>query len=592
MNNQSPTFTETNNIIQTERLYYLDWSRVFAILLVFLVHCSKIFDYDTTVVFNTVRSPFLSVFRDFSLLWVMPLFFVLSGAAVFLSKGPDKTWEFIKSRFLRLLVPLIIIGTLIINPLYVYIERLSSGETASGFFQWYPQFFDGMYGFGGNFAPLGQGTHLWYLEFLFIYSLILLPLFARSKKQGISYLSKLSIHFEKPWALFFLFLPISAVAAAFEIIGLGGLRVMGGWDPISYLLFLSYGYLIFSNTKIGETIKKYSPIYLAVAIILTALLLDSRFGFILNIPGLTRYDLLNDGALLPLNQSLWVAVQALRGLLGWCWIIGLLGLGHRFLNFNNKFLAYGNEGVLPFYIMHHTVIYIIGYYVIQWSGNIGSKFLIISITSFTIIMAIYEILIRRFNLLRFLFGMKTKINSRIWQTVLYVITGLSFVLVMVLLIVSLKVENMSPPPTKPGLYINEEFGFQLTFPTSMNEQGGLTANDMLFHIKHPKKTMFLKIRKNVIPANQPLNPQAGKEWIKSIMISLGMKNPEVLSTEVLTTPDGTKALYAAIKFKTKTQSLVGAFAFADKNKKRLFIAGYNDDGFEPLEQIMKSLTFN
>jgi len=591
MNNQSPTFTETNNIIQTEQLYYLDWFRVFAILLVFLVHCSKIFDYDTTVVFNTVRSPFLSVFRDFSLLWVMPLFFVLSGAAVFLSKGPDKTWEFIKSRFLRLLVPLIIIGTFIINPLYVYIERLSSGETASGFFQWYPQFFDGMYGFGGNFAPLGQGTHLWYLEFLFIYSLILLPLFARSKKLGTSYLSKLSIHFENPWALFFLFLPISAVAAAFEIIGLGGLRVMGGWDPMSYLLFLSYGYLIFSNTKIRETIKKYSPIYLAVAIILTALLLDSRFGFILNIPGLTRYDLLNDGALLPLNQSLWVAVQALRGLLGWCWIIGLLGLGHRFLNFNNKFLAYGNEGVLPFYIMHHSVIYIIGYYIIQWSGNIGSKFLIISITSFAIIMLIYEILIRRFSLLRFLFGMKTDINSRIWQTVFYVITGLSFVLVMVLLIVSLKVENMSPLPTKPGLYINEEFGFQLTFPVSMNEQGGLTSNDMLFHIKHPKKTMFLKIRKNVIPANQPLDPQAGKEWIKSIMISLGMKNPEVLSTEVLTTPDGTKALYAAIKFKTKTQSLVGAFAFVDKNKERLFIAGYNDNGFKPLEQIIRSLTF-
>jgi hypothetical protein len=591
MQNQPSTYTETGHITQTDRLYYLDWFRVFAILLVFFMHCSKIFDYHTTVVFNTVRSPVLSAFRDFSLLWVMPFFFVLSGAAVFLSKGSVKTWEFIKSRFLRLLVPLIFIGTFIINPLYVYIERLSSSEAASGFFQWYPQFFDGMYGFGGNFAPLGQGTHLWYLEFLFIYSLILLPLFARSKKRGISYLSKLSIHFEKPWALFFLFLPISAVAAAFEIIGLGGLRVMGGWDPISYLLFLSYGYLIFSNAKIGETIKKYSPIYLTVAIILTALLLDSHFGFILKIPGLTRHDLLNDGALLPLNQSLWVAVQALRGLLGWCWIIGLLGLGHRFLNFNNKFLAYGNEGVLPFYIMHHSVIYIIGYYIIRWSGNIGSKFLIISITSFAIIMVIYDILIRRFSLLRFLFGMKTKINSRIWQTVLYVITGLSFVLVVALVVVSSTAKKMSPPPAKPGLYVNEEFGFQLTFPTSMNKQGKLTSSDMLFHIKHPEKTMFLKILKNVIPADQPLDPQAGKKWIKGIMINLGMKNPEILSTEVLTTPDGTKAFYATIKFKTKTHSLVGTYTFIDKNGKRLFLAGYNDDGLEPLEQIMKSLTF-
>lgn len=413
MQNQPSTFTEEGKANRRDRLYYLDWLRVFAILVVFFVHCSKIFDYHTTVVFNTVRSPVLSVFRDFSLLWVMPLFFILSGAAVFLSKGADKTGEFIKSRFLRLLVPLILVGTFVINPLYVYIERLFSGEAASGFFQWYPHYFDGVYGFGGNFAPLGQGTHLWYLEFLFIYSVILLPLFVRSKKRGTSYLSKISIHFEKPWALFFLFLPISAVAAAFEIIGLGGVRVMGGWDPISYLLFFSYGYLIFSNATIGETIKKYSPVYLAVAIILTALLLDSHFGLILKIPGLTRHDLLNDGALLPLNQSMWVAVQALRGLLGWCWIIGVLGLGRRFLDFNNKFLAYGNEGVLPFYILHHTVIYIIGYHVIQWSSGISIKFFIIAIISFAMIMAIYEILIRRINVLRFLFGMRLKKKPKV-----------------------------------------------------------------------------------------------------------------------------------------------------------------------------------
>jgi hypothetical protein len=336
----------------------------------------------------------------------MPFFFVLSGAAVILSKGPDKPGEFIKSRFLRLLIPLIFVGTFIINPLYVYVERLSSGQTTSGFFQWYPQYFDGFYGFGGNFAPLGHGTHLWYLEFLFIYSLILLPLFVRSKKRGTSFLSRLSVHFEKPWALLLLFLPITAIAATFEMLGLGGVRVMGGWDPISYLLFFSYGYLIFSNAKIGEMIKKYSPIYLTVAIILTALLLDTHFGFILKIPGLTRHDVQNDGALLPLNQSWWVTVQAFRGLIAWCWIIGLLGLGHRFLNVNNKFLAYANQAVLPFYILHHTVIYIIGYYVIQGSSDVGSKFLIISIASFTIIMVIYEVLIRRINLLRFLFGMK------------------------------------------------------------------------------------------------------------------------------------------------------------------------------------------
>jgi peptidoglycan/LPS O-acetylase OafA/YrhL len=412
MQNQPATFTENGKVTRRDRLYFLDWLRVFAILLVFLVHCGKIFDYHTSVVVNTVRSPVLSAFRDFTLLWIMPLFFIISGAAVVLSKRSDKTGEFIKTRFLRLLIPLIFIGTFIVNPLYVYIERLSSDQTISGFFQWYPHYFDGFYGFGGNFAPLGHGTHLWYLEFLFIYSLILLPVFVPSKKRGTSFLARLSVHFEKPWALFLLFLPISAIAATFEMFGLGGVRVMGSWDPISYLLFFSYGYLIFSNTRIQETIKKYSPIYLAVAITLTALFVDTHFGFILKIPGLTRHEVLNDGALLPLNQSWWVAVQALRGLLAWCWIIGLLGLGRRFLNVNSKFLAYANEAVLPFYILHHAVIYIIGNYVIQGNMNIGGKFILISLTSFAIIMAVYEVLIRRINLLRFLFGMKWIVRAR------------------------------------------------------------------------------------------------------------------------------------------------------------------------------------
>jgi glucan biosynthesis protein C len=412
MQDQPSTIAENGEVTQSKRLYFLDWLRVISILVVFLIHCSKIFDYDTTVVFNTARSPVLSAFRDFGLLWIMPLFFFLSGAAVYLSQRSGNTGKFIKSRFLRLFIPMLIVGTFIINSLYVYIERLFSGEAAIGFFQWYPQYFHGFYGFGGNFAPLGQGTHLWYLEYLFIFSLILLPLFVRSKKRGTSFLSRLAVPFDKPLALFILFLPVSGVAAAFEFLGLGGARITGGWEPISYLLFFSYGYLIFSNDRIGETIKKYSPIYLAAAIILTALFIGSYFGFVLKIPGLTRYDLQNDGAVLPLNQSWSVAIHALRGLLAWCWIIGLVGLFSRYLNFNNKFLAYANEAVLPFYILHHTIIYIIGNYIIQWKSSIVSKFKIIALASFVIIIAIYEILIRRINFVRFLFGMKKLKKSK------------------------------------------------------------------------------------------------------------------------------------------------------------------------------------
>jgi hypothetical protein len=187
--------------------------------------------------------------------------------------------------------------------------------------------------------------------------------------------------------------------------------------------------------------------------------------------------------------------------------------------------------------------------------------------------------------------MKIKNESRNWQTALSVTTGLSFALVMALAVVSSKTENMSPPPTKPGLYINEKFGLQLNFPTGMNKQGTLTAHDVLFHIRHPKKFLYLKVRKSAISPSQPLDPQAGKKWIMRIMKSFHMEHPQVLSSEVFTTPDGTKALYATIKFKTRNLSPVGAYTFVNKNGKRLFIAGYSDDGLEPLERIMKSVTF-
>jgi hypothetical protein len=142
-----------------------------------------------------------------------------------------------------------------------------------------------------------------------------------------------------------------------------------------------------------------------------------------------------------------------------------------------------------------------------------------------------------------------------------------------------------------GRYVNEEFGVQLTFPTGVTTPGKLSSSDMLFHIRHPEDTLFLKVRQGAIPANQPLDPHAATIWLQRIMESMRMKNSEVLSTDVVTTPDGTKVLYATIQFNTKTHALVGTYAFIDKNGKRLFIAGYHDDGFEALEQIMNSLTF-
>ena len=358
---------------------------------IFFFHTDRIFDFRPWEINNDVTSLASSIHIQFFNQWMMPLFFIVSGAAVYYSLKSRKAGGFVKDRSLRILIPWVIIGIWVIAPPQVYLARVFNGEFVGNFFQWYPHYFDGIYGLtdGGNFAF--HGMHLWYLMDLFLFSLILLPLFLFRGDTGESILSRLANRFGGFWALILLFIPLAAVAIISDKIGLGFTRAMGGWDILSYLLFFAYGYMIISNNRIQDAIKRYWKGTLVVAIILT--LLDIYFEFFIDLPHVF---------------SVWMGVLTLKALLAWCWIITILGFGSRYLNFNNRFLGYASEAVLPFYILHQTIIIIVGFYVVQWSMGIAPKYFIIVALSFVGIMAIYELLVRRINVLRFLFGMRLK----------------------------------------------------------------------------------------------------------------------------------------------------------------------------------------
>jgi hypothetical protein len=91
-----------------------------------------------------------------------------------------------------------------------------------------------------------------------------------------------------------------------------------------------------------------------------------------------------------------------------CWVMFILSLAAKYLNFNHKVLAYGNEAVLPFYIFHQTIILCVGWFVIRWNIGLVPKYLIIALVSFALIMGLYDQLVRRFNIVRFFFGMRPK----------------------------------------------------------------------------------------------------------------------------------------------------------------------------------------
>ena len=64
--------------------------------------------------------------------------------------------------------------------------------------------------------------------------------------------------------------------------------------------------------------------------------------------------------------------------------------------------------MLPFYLLHQTVILCVGWFVIRWQLGILLKFLIVVGISFPLILVLYELSVRRLDPVRFLFGMRPK----------------------------------------------------------------------------------------------------------------------------------------------------------------------------------------
>lgn len=104
----------------------------------------------------------------------------------------------------------------------------------------------------------------------------------------------------------------------------------------------------------------------------------------------------------------YLLYQLAYSITSWSAVVFVLNIGARYLNTNPKVLVYGNEAVLPFYLFHQTIILCVGWYIIRWDMSILLKLLIIVMISFPLIMILYELLVRRFNVVRFFFGMRPR----------------------------------------------------------------------------------------------------------------------------------------------------------------------------------------
>jgi peptidoglycan/LPS O-acetylase OafA/YrhL len=368
---------------EKKRFYDIDWLRVLGMLTIFLFHNARFFNEDDWHVKNFELDFGMSVFVAILDHFIMPLFFVLSAIAIYYALKKPSNAEFMRERVTRLLIPLVV-GMFTHIMLQVYIERITHGEFTGTFWGFIPHYFNGWYAFGGNFAWMG--LHLWYLLMLFIFSWLMLPVFQRINRSQ-DFTTKLADFVKKPFSVYLFIIPLFLmellVSLSPETVGR---RDFGGWSPLTYLIFFVIGYLLATDARYRPAIEKVRFISLTLSLltVIAAYILLAE----MNLPG---------------TNPLYLLVRATNS---WSWLLTFMGFASHYLNFSNRFLKYANEAVLPFYILHQTVIVVIGYYIRDWNLAVFPKYLFLAATSFAVIMVLYEFAVRRVNVLRYLFGMK------------------------------------------------------------------------------------------------------------------------------------------------------------------------------------------
>lgn len=370
-----------------ERRYDLDWLRVLAVLLLIYFHSAAVFYTGDLGEFYIKNDPSSSEMQGFILFvhqWHMPLFFLLSGAATWFALSSRTTGEYVIERFKRLFIPFLF-GTLVIVPPQVYYRLLSSKDYQDSYIHFYPQFFNGIRP-QGNF----EWGHLWFIIYLFIFSLIALPLFLHLRRAN-QYLS-LAKFLEKPGAIFLFALPLAIIEGALRPRWPGFQNLYDDWaNFFLYLFYFIYGYLICSDARFGQAINRHLKVSLIMAIASFSVMFGLWANHMLPIRGYSVG---------------YVLYQMFRGANSWFWVVALLGLGRRCLNFNNSLLQYASQAAYPFYILHQTVVVGIAFYVVRWNISIIEKFLVISTASLVATVFLYELVVKRINVVRFLFGLK------------------------------------------------------------------------------------------------------------------------------------------------------------------------------------------
>lgn len=379
------------------RRHDADWLRVFAVLLLFVFHVSKVFDVAPFYhIKNVELVPSLDLLTHFIHLWHMPLFFALAGWSLCASLKVRGTQGMLRERARRLLVPLIF-GIVVICPVIKYYE-LRSGLSLSirgletgvefheSFLAYWPTFFAGLDRF--------TWAHLWFIAYLLTFTMLYRRFYIARLATPASDATASVARLYRP------LIALVLIQTTLRLVWPGSLNLIWDWANFAYYsLYFLMGFEVGRNPVWERSIagqwRRSGLLGLGTCVAMVAYLNFVLGGQVVLDP--STVNLRQIVSLLPL--------LAMTAVAGYGLILGLVGFAMEKLRRGNLALTHLSEASLPIYILHQAGIVIPGFYLVRLELPVGVKFALLLITSVVLTGVVYHWIVRPFAPLRVAFGM-------------------------------------------------------------------------------------------------------------------------------------------------------------------------------------------
>ncbi len=345
------------------RRYDIDWIRVIAISLLLLYHVAIGFQpWGIMIGFVTTDKPWESLWIPMTMLnvWRIPLLFFVSGMGVYFAIQNRDWKQLLLERAGRILLPFLF-GIFLIVPIHVYI------------WQYYYQF-DPIYS--------AHPGHLWFLGNIFVYVVVLSPVFFYLKRneEGIM-ANRIRWMLRTPLGL------IPVVAAFITEALIVNPRPYEMYAMTWHGFFLGllaffFGFcFVLAGRTFWEMILKWRWLFLAGAVVLFSV-------------RLVYFQ--------PFAPTYLLAIESN------CWIISVFAFGYKYLNHPSKALRYLSQAAYPVYIVHMIFLYLGSLLLFRLDIAVPLQFVLLLLFTVVGCFAAYELVIRRINFIRPLFGLKRK----------------------------------------------------------------------------------------------------------------------------------------------------------------------------------------